>query len=58
MLMQLMCPPGGGGNSAGPRILSPPQGASDQQLVVKGTSPRSRWVPKAPNCTQAGEALP
>ena len=32
---------GEGGNS---------QGASGQQLVVKGTSPRSRWAPKAPRC--------
>ena len=47
--------PGVGG--ATPQVLGrqlpppPPQGASSQQLVVKGTSPRSRWAPQAPNCT-------
>ena len=44
--------PGGGG--ATPRVLGrqvppPSQGASGQQLVVKGMSPRSQRAPKAPN---------
>ena len=37
---------------------NPPKGASGQQLVVKGTSPTSRWAPKVPNCPQAPEPLP
>ena len=41
-------PRGGGG--ATPRVLGcqlphPPQGASGQQLVVKGVNPRSQWAP-------------
>ena len=36
-----------GGDSAGPRTPTtppPPKGASGQQLVVKGMSPRSQWA--------------
>ena len=36
----------------------PPHGASGQQLVVKGTGLRSRWVPKVPNRPQELEPLP
>ena len=37
---------------------NPPKGASGPQLVVKGTSLRSRWAPKAPNRPQAPEPPP
>ena len=40
----------GGRISAGPRTPitpppPPPQGASGQQLVIKGMNPRSHWAP-------------
>ena len=53
MFLHLNTGGGGGGDSAGPtlpgggvgRQLPPPQGASGQQLVVKGMNPRSQWAP-------------
>ena len=44
-------PGGGGGRLRGSwdaNYYPPPQGASGQRLVVKGTNPRSRWALKAP----------
>ena len=41
----------GGADSAGlwtPTTPPPPQGASGQQLVAKGTGLKSLWAPKAP----------
>ena len=44
-------PPWGGGlrGSWDANYPPPPQGASGQQLVVKGMNPRSQWASKAPN---------